>query len=111
MACNKNVRAPPHSEILVRLYNCGVKIDPLIKRGIKVRLYRIGSDLTIDFDDFKNNIDKNVIAILVIYYFGFPQAIYKVRAICDERDLFLIGDYGYALFSRYKKQAAGFFWW
>lgn len=100
---------PPGCEILAPSYNCGAEIDPLLKSGQRVRLYRITDKLAMDFDSLKNAINQDTRALLVTHYFGFPQPIDRIRAICDENHLFLIEDCAHALLSSYNGKPLGSF--
>jgi dTDP-4-amino-4,6-dideoxygalactose transaminase len=100
---------PSGSEILVPSYNCGAEIDPLIKQGMKVKVYSVNAKLQIDFSDLRGKIDQNTKALLVIHYFGFPQPMEQLKSICDEKNLFLIEDCAHALLSSYGDRPLGSF--
>jgi perosamine synthetase len=95
------------SEILAPSYNCGAEITPMLKSGLTVRLYRITDKLEIDFDDLKKAINQDTRALLVTHYFGFPQPVDRIRAICDDNNLFLIEDCAHALWSTYNERPLG----
>jgi dTDP-4-amino-4,6-dideoxygalactose transaminase len=86
-------------EALLPAYTCGVEIDPFLYHGIQPRYYRIGTDLQTDIEDLRKRLTENVKAVLVTHFLGFPQPIEEIRAICDERNVFLLEDCAHALLS------------
>ncbi len=86
-------------EVLAPSYNCGSEIDPLIKGGASVVLYRVDRSGLIDFDDLQGRITSNTKAIYVTHYFGFPQSIAPIKHLCEKKGLYLIEDCALSLFS------------
>jgi len=97
------------AEILVPSYNCGAEIDPIVKQGCGVQLYKVNTDLSIDTENLKKKIAHRTKAVLVIHYFGFPQPVDLIRDICNEHGLYLIEDCSHALFSMYCNRPLGSF--
>ncbi len=89
----------PPDTVLCPAYNCGYEIEPFLSRGLGLDLYSVGNDLRVDIDDLRHRIGAKTKAILVTHYFGFPQPLDEIRAICDEHDLWLIEDCAHALWS------------
>jgi len=87
-------------EVLVPAYNCGAEVDPLIKGGATVRLYRVDETASIDVEDLRNRITSSTRAVYMIHYFGFYQELRAIKELCSERGLYLIEDCALALFSR-----------
>jgi dTDP-4-amino-4,6-dideoxygalactose transaminase len=85
--------------VLLPSYNCGVELDPFIKRGIEPRFYRIDKNLRVDLDDVRSRISDKVKAILVTHFLGFPQTIDALRRLCREKGVRLIEDCAHALLS------------
>lgn len=50
-------------------------------------------------EDLGRRIGKRTRAVLCTHYFGFPQALKALRALCDEHSVYLIEDCAHALFS------------
>lgn len=96
-------------EALLPAYTCGVEIDPFLYHEIQPRFYRIGTDLKTDIEDLGKRLTENVKAVLVTHFLGFPQPIEEIRAICDERNVFLLEDCAHALLSSYKGRDVGTF--
>src|SRR5690606_29771179 len=62
--------------------------------------YRVQPDLRVDVADLAARMDRNVRAVLVTHYFGVPQDLKPVRALCEQHGAALIEDCAHALFSR-----------
>lgn len=90
---------PPGSTVLCPGYNCGHEIEPVLRLGLRVRCYRVGTDLRADLDDIERRMDDSVRALLVTHYFGFAQPLLELRALCDRRGVRLIEDCAHALLS------------
>jgi len=89
----------PGDTILAPSFNCGVEIDPILKSGAFVVLYRVDKSGKIDVADLQKRIDANTRIIYVTQYFGFPQPIEPIREICDERGIYLVEDCALSLLS------------
>lgn len=95
-----SLKLPEGSTILVPAYHQGVEIDTLLAAGYQLRFYRITEQLLIDLDDVQRKLDRRVSALYVTHYFGFPQPLDSVRALCQTHGLRLIEDCALSLFSR-----------
>ncbi|MFW2333108.1 aminotransferase class V-fold PLP-dependent enzyme [Ilumatobacter sp.] len=85
--------------VLCPAYNCGHELEPLLSQGLRVKLFAVGDDLRVDTDDLRRQIDSNTSAVLITHYFGFPQPIDEIRAVCDEHGLWLIEDCAHGFLS------------
>ena len=90
----------PGSEILLPSFHCGVEVEAVLRAGCRPRFYRIGKDLAADHDQIRTLITPATRAILLTHYFGFPQQLAQLRALCQSRDLLLLEDCAHALYSR-----------
>jgi len=86
-------------EILAPAYNCGSEIDPLLSSGASLNLYRIDHTASIDLNDLEGRISKKTRVIYVTHYFGMPQSLVEIRALCRDRKIYLIEDCALSLFS------------
>ena len=86
-------------EILVPAYNCGSEIDPMLCSGASLNLYRIDHAANIDLNDLQERMSKKTRAIYVTHYFGMPQPLVEIRALCRDRKIHLIEDCALSLFS------------
>jgi perosamine synthetase len=89
----------PGTETLAPSYNCGSEIDPLLKSGTSVVLYRVDKNAKIDIADLISRVTKKTKAIYVTHYFGFPQDLREIRRVCVDKKIYLIEDCALALFT------------
>jgi dTDP-4-amino-4,6-dideoxygalactose transaminase len=87
----------PGENVLVPAYHCTSLVEPILRYGSEARFYDINIDLSPNFDDIEEKIDRKTRAILAIHYFGFPQPIRKFRELCQARGLYLIEDCAHVL--------------
>jgi dTDP-4-amino-4,6-dideoxygalactose transaminase len=90
----------PGDEVLAPAYYCGTEIDALRANGVAVTLYRVDANLRIDVDHMRAAVSRSTRAVYVTHYFGFPQDLRDVRALCDQAGLKLIEDCALSLFSK-----------
>ena len=95
------------SHILAPSYICRAAIDPLVAYGLNVGFYGVKPDCTIDLHDLERRITPETQAILVVHYFGFPQPLHALRALCDKHRLALIEDCAHVLSGEVDGQAMG----
>ena len=91
------LRMQPSSQVLAPAYICRAAVDPLTAWGARVEYYAVKSDCSIDFDDLERRMTAQTRAILMVHYFGFPQPLARLRALCDERGIALIEDCAHVL--------------
>src|SRR5207253_6511826 len=77
----------PGSRVLAPSYICRASIDPLIAYGTDVDFYKVRADCSIDLKDLEARITPSTQAILIVHYFGFPQAMSRLRKLCDAHGL------------------------
>ena len=85
--------------VLVPAYCCGSEIDALLKAGLELSYYRVGSDLVPDFDHIEQLCGEPARALFIIHYFGLPQPIDELLAIAENHGMALIEDNAHGLCS------------
>lgn len=95
-------------EVLMPAYNCGSEIDSFLKLGITVVLFRIDTAGKIDVTDIMRKVSGKTKAVYMTHYFGFPQDLTNLLALCKQRDLFLIEDCALSLFSSDDNRKLGY---
>lgn len=81
---------------------CNTAVKPFLKFTEKTRFYKIGKDLSIDFEDLEKKLENDVKVVVMIHYFGFPAGIERISDICRERNIYLVEDCAQCLFSEHK---------
>lgn len=87
----------PGDRVLVPAFHCASLVEPLLQFGASVDFYRIDAGCAPDLDDIVARITDRTRAVLAIHYFGFPQLIRALRALCTRHGLFLIEDCAHVL--------------
>ena len=90
----------PGDRILVPAFHCASLVEPLIQYGATVGFYEIDTACSVDLDSIRAQITERTRAVLAIHYFGFPGPMRELRALCDQRGLFLIEDCAHLLAGR-----------
>lgn len=96
--------------LLAPAYHCRTMLDPAIRLGAKIFLYRMGGDLTPDIDSIRTLLasrEFSVKALLASHYFGFPQKLGEVASLCREFDISLIEDCAHAFFAGWNSNEIG----
>jgi dTDP-4-amino-4,6-dideoxygalactose transaminase len=86
--------------VLCTAYCCGHEVEPLLRRRVRLEFYDVGRELELDLDALAARVGPRTRAILVTHYFGFPQRLERLRALCSERGIALIEDCAHAFLSR-----------
>jgi perosamine synthetase len=85
-------------EVLMPAYHCISMVEPVLWRNADAVFYRVNADTSVDLSDIEAKITSRTRALLVAHYFGFPQNMARIRALCDVRKLLLIEDCAHAFF-------------
>lgn len=86
--------------LMAPAYHCRTMLDPAIRLGAKVVLYRLSPDLSPDLQALKLTLDASqepVKALLVTHYFGFTQALGPLAHFCAQNGITLIEDCSHTL--------------
>jgi dTDP-4-amino-4,6-dideoxygalactose transaminase len=91
----------PGDSVLVPAYHSPSMIPPVHWCGASVVFYRVRPDSTIDLDDIAAKLDGSVKAVMATHFFGFPQDLAPLRALCDAHGLKLLEDCAHAFFGHH----------
>lgn len=94
------LKVPPGTQVLVPAYFQGTEIDTLLRRGLKLKFYRLRGDFTVDLEHLERTIDSRSRLLYIIHYFGLPQPLDTLTELCERRGLKLIEDCALGLYSR-----------
>lgn len=84
---------------LIPAYHCRTMLDPALSLRSDIRLYPLDSELNPDIQAIENLIVDSRIpvrALVATHYFGFPQCLDQLKALCDKYDIALIEDCSHA---------------
>lgn len=95
--------------VLVPAYHSPSMIPPVHWCGARVVFYRVHPDTTIDLDDVaaKLGAQGKVKAIMATHFFGMPQDLAPLRALCDQYGVGLIEDCAHCFFGERDGIAVG----
>jgi perosamine synthetase len=93
--------------VLVPAYHSMSMIPPLLACGARPVFYQVGPDAAADLADISAKADASVKAIMVTSYFGFPQALAKLRAWCDARGVQMLEDCAHCFFGEHGGRPVG----
>lgn len=81
-----------HDQVLVPAYHHGSEVEAMRRAGLGVVFYGAVSPLVPDENELESLITREVRALHIIHYFGFPQESQRWRRWCDRHGLLLIED-------------------
>lgn len=91
------LKVSPGDRVLVPSYICRAAVEPIVSYGANVDFYRVDRHCRLDFEDIVSKITSSTKALLAVHYFGFPQEIGRVQALCRQHRIFLIEDCAHVL--------------
>lgn len=94
-------------EVLVPAYHSPSMVPPVLWCGAEPVFYRIAADASVDLADVAARIGPATRAIMVTHYFGFPQDMTAIRALCDAHGLQLLEDCAHAFFGEHGGRPLG----
>ena len=97
----------PGDTVLVPAYHSPSMIPPVHWCGAEVMFYRVHHDTTVDLADVAHKIGPGVKAIMATHFFGFPQDLSALRALCDANGIGLVEDCAHCYFGARDGVAVG----
>jgi perosamine synthetase len=88
----REIGVQPGERVLVPAYHSASMVPPVLWRDAEPVFYRVHADASVDLDDLAARMTQGVRAVMVTHYFGFPQEMAPIRALCDARGIALIED-------------------
>lgn len=87
----------PGDRVLVPAYHSLSMIPPIVAAGAEPVFYRVRSDASVDLDDIAAKA-QGARALVAVNYFGFPQDLAAIRAVCDRHALAMVEDCAHSFF-------------
>jgi perosamine synthetase len=88
----REIGVQPGERVLVPAYHSASMVPPVLWHGAEPVFYRVRPDASVDLDDLAAHLARGVRAVMVTHYFGFPQEMAPIRALCDTYGIALIED-------------------
>ena len=95
------------SKILVPEIICDVAVKVFMKNKLDVIYYKLDECFEPVWTDLNKISNKNIKAILMVHYFGFPQNFNKFKEYSKKQKIFLIEDNCHSLDVSFKKEILG----
>ncbi|WP_417069583.1 DegT/DnrJ/EryC1/StrS family aminotransferase [Niveibacterium terrae] len=93
--------------ILVPTYHCPTMVAPIVALGGKPVFYPTGPHGEALLDQLPAELLDGARAAIVPHYFGLPQPLSRIRALCDAQGIALIEDCAHAFFGLCEGQPVG----
>jgi len=93
--------------VLVPAYHSPSMIPPVHWCGAEVVFYRVHADTTADLADIAAKMNGRVKAVMATHFFGIPQDLGPLRALCDSRGIGLVEDCAHCFFGERDGVAVG----
>jgi perosamine synthetase len=87
----------PGTRVLVPAYLCIAAVEAVAALGAAVDFHDVGEDGRVDVAAVEHAIRPETRAVLCVHYFGFPQPVAALRAMCDRRGVALLEDCAHLL--------------
>jgi dTDP-4-amino-4,6-dideoxygalactose transaminase len=84
--------------VLLPAYHSLSMVPPVLWLKAAPRFYRVDAGARANLDDIAALCDGSVKALVATHYFGFPQDLAALRALCDARGIALVEDCAHAFF-------------
>ena len=97
----------PGDLVLMPAYHSLSMLPPVLACGAGVVFYKVGPDATIDLTDVEARLTPQVRLLVATSYFGFPQPLAALRALCDRHRLLLLEDCAHCFFGTHQGRAVG----
>lgn len=88
----REIGVQPGDSVLVPAYHSPSMIPPVLWRGADPVFYRVQANGAVDLADLESRVTPSTRALMVTHYFGFPQDMAPIRALCDARAIALVED-------------------
>ena len=94
--------------VLVPAWHSPSMIPPVLWRGAVPVFYRVGANGAADVEDIAAKLDGARV-LMATHYFGFPQDLARLRALCDTHGLQLLEDCAHAFIGSHAGKPLGSF--
>ncbi|MFK3739414.1 DegT/DnrJ/EryC1/StrS family aminotransferase [Massilia sp. TN1-12] len=95
--------------VLLPAYHSLSMVPPVLWRGATPQFYRVDGAARADLADIGAlcDADPRIKALVATHYFGFPQDLPALRALCDARGIALVEDCAHAFFGEFAGRPPG----
>jgi perosamine synthetase len=90
----------PYDEVIVPVLTCAATATPFARRGCRIVLADIDSDLNVSVDDVSRRITPRTKALVFVRFGGNDRGLTEMRALADRHGIPLIDDAAQAIGAR-----------
>lgn len=97
-------------KIILQRYSCPTFTHAILAAGLKIQYCDTNPNtLEIDKSSLQKTNFSDVLALICINHFGFPDKMDEIKELCNKKKIYLIEDLGYALGSEFNNKRLGCF--
>ena len=93
--------------ILVPAFHCTALVEPIARSRFRAIFYRVKPDLTIDLDDLRSKLTRDIALIVVIHFFGFPADLSPILALAEKVGCYVLEDCAHSFLTLTNGHAIG----
>lgn len=82
--------------ILLPAFHCFALVEPVLRAGYRPVFYRIRKDLSLDQEDICGKLSRDVAAVIVINYCGFPADIDDILQLRKKYNFYVLEDWAHS---------------
>lgn len=97
----------PGDSVLLPAYHSASMVPPVLWCGATPLFYRVGRDTGADLADIAARIGPRTRVLVATHFFGFPQPMAALRALCDARGIALLEDCAHAFIGEHEGRPLG----
>lgn len=98
---------PSRRTVLLPSFHCSSQIEAAEAAGLRCEFFPVRTDATVDLDEIARRLHDDVLALMVIHYFGWPLDLDGLSALARERGVALFEDCALSLFSQHRGRPVG----
>ena len=96
-----------NSTVLLPEIICDVAVKVFINKNFKIKFYKLDSNFNPIWSELNKIKNKNLSAILMLHFFGYPQNFAKFLNFTKKKKIYLIEDNCHSLSVKYKNKRLG----
>jgi dTDP-4-amino-4,6-dideoxygalactose transaminase len=92
----RSLPADRGNTVLVPGFHCFAAVEPVVLAGYRPLFYRIREDLSVDQKDLCEKLSREIAAVLVIHFCGFPTNMDAILPLREKYGFYLIEDWAHS---------------
>jgi len=92
----RSLPAEQGSAVLLPAFHCFAAVEPVLRAGYRPLFYRIREDLSVDQADLCGKLSRDIAAVIVIEYCGFPANIDDILPLRKQYGFYVVEDWAHS---------------